>query len=248
MTFLVVVLGLGNHVCLDSHLLCYKKAHIQTDEELWKRIAAMSILLAVKKLEDNISDDNDLKAKIGLHIFQSAAKKAEADYPLAAEIFAQGFKEMSSMEKERKDVYALSQKFGDILTEAISVLFSFTSQDKIIMRHVTQWIYFIDALDDLDDDVRDGNYNPFKALATSRKALISGYSVYLEQFISTQMMNISTVLSSYSEGTHRNWIIISILTDTIPTITERVLKGEKPYKRIPVLAQSLQRRGGYKLA
>lgn len=248
MTFLAVVLNLRNQVDLDKRLLCYQKAHINSDKESWKRIAAMSVLLATKKLEDDVVDDNDAKAKIGLRVFHKAAVKAESDYPEVADVFQRGFSDMSKMEKEGKDVYALASKFGEILTTAVSMMYSCSEEDIAVMRHVTQWVYFIDALDDLDKDSIDGSFNPFKALAKTRNELLDKNAGYLEAFISKQMSTIKPVLSSYCEGTSRNWIIMSALTDTLPIITERVMMGEKPFRRNKFIARMLQAKGGYKLA
>ena len=247
MTFLAVMLDLEKQVNIDETLLCYKK-HTFSETESWKRLSAMSILLAAKKLEDNINDDNDLKAKLFLRIFNRAIRKAEADYPDVAELFTCGFREMSVMEKESKDVFALSHKFGDIMTGAVSALFTCDTQDIVVMHHVTEWVYFIDAIDDLDADYKDGSYNPFKKYASTRENLLSQRSDYIKSFITKQMEDLKPVLSLYSEGSPKNWIVMSTLTDTLTLVTERVLKGEKPYKRTSILTQLLQTRGGYRLA
>ena len=172
MTFLSVVLDLNGHADLDSNFLCYKKSHIQTDQEKWKRISALSILLASMKLQDNIDDDKDIKAKIGMLLFRGATKRASLDYPEVAQLLKQGFADMATMERNNQDVFTLSHKFGDIMTNAVSLLFTCSEADYAIMKHVTEWVYFIDALDDLDRDSHDGNYNPFKSLASSKHALI----------------------------------------------------------------------------
>ena len=248
MTFLSIVLDLDNQVDLDKRLLCYQKAHMDSDQESWKRIAAMSILLATKKLEDDIADENDTKAKIGLRVFHKAAMKAESDYPKVAMAFQSGFSDMSNMEKESKDVYALASKFSEIMTTAVSMMYSCSEADIAVMKHVTQWVYFIDALDDLDKDSLDGSFNPFKAFAETRVDLIDKHADYLESFISEQMNAIKPALPNYCEGTSRNWIIMSTLLDTLPIVTERVMTGEKPFTKNKFIARALQAKGGYKLA
>ena len=107
MTFLAVVLDLKSHVDLNTRLKCYKKAKIDIQDENWKRIAAMSVLLAAGKMADDIADDNDIKAKIALCIFKKAASKAEKDYPEVADIFNRGLAEMSEMEKQLRARFGL---------------------------------------------------------------------------------------------------------------------------------------------
>ena len=248
MTFLAVVLDLKWQVDLEKRLLCYKKAEFESDQEKWKQIAAMSILLAAKKLEDDIADENNLKAKIGMLIFRNAARRAEIDYPKIAEIFQKGFSDMTKMEKDCCDVFAMSRRFGDLMTEAMKELFNSPDEDLALMRHVTEWVYFIDALDDLEDDVRKKTFNPFKKLASNKNELLQENSNYLKKFISEQMTRFQPYFKYYSEGTARNWVIMSILNETIPYVTERVLKDEEPYRKTPIIAQAMQSKGGYKLA
>ena len=119
-----------------------------------------------------MNDDNDLKAKLFLRVFNRAIRKDESDYPIIAELFTYGFSEMSTMENESNDVFALSQKSGDIMTDAVSALFTCDAQDIVVMRHVTEWVYFIDAIDDLNADYKDGSYNPFKKYASTRENLL----------------------------------------------------------------------------
>lgn len=248
MTFLAVILDLDNQVDLEDRLLCYKKAHITSHAENWKRIAAMSVLLASKKLEDDVADENDLKAKIALKIFHKAEKKAEAEYPDTAKLFETGFRNMSELEKRQADVVALSKAFGDIMSSSVSSLFDCAQQDIAVMHYVSQWVYFIDALDDLDKDAVDGSYNPFKRYAPTKKELIENHGTYLEQFILEQTKEIRPLLSFYTEANARDWIILSALTNTLPVITERIMRGEKPYKRASLITQALEMKGGYKLA
>lgn len=246
MTFLVVALNLKNQVDLNSGLLCYRKCAIQTNREEWKRISALGILLAAMKLRDNIDDDNSLVAKLGLAFFGKAAKKAALDYPEVADLLQTGFKDMSTMEKRNCDVFAMAGKFGEIMTDAVSRLFSCAEADYAVMRHVTEWVYFIDALDDLDKDMKDGSYNPFKLLASSREELIENRSDYLESFITKQMKSVGSALRHFTEGTSRNVVILSTVLETIPTVTERVLKGEKSYRTPSLITRAMEIRGGYR--
>ena len=248
MTFLAVVLNLDNQVDLKDRLLCYKKANIKTNVEQWKRLAAMSVLLATKKLEDDVHDDNDLKAKIALRIFHKAEKRAEADYPAIADLFQDGFNDMSMLEKQQSDVMQLSRRFGKLMTDAVDILYKCSEEDMMVMKHVTQWVYFIDALDDLDEDSLDGNFNPFKPFATTKRELITNHSNYIEQLISNQMKEVKSAFSHYSEPTARDWIILSTLTNTLPATTAHVMRGEKPYKKASLITQALEMKGGYKLA
>lgn len=247
MTFFAAVLDLKNHVRPGDRFLCWKKAGFGGKDESWKRIAAMTVLLAAKKLEDDVADDHDLKAKAGLRFFNKAAKKAENDYPEAARLFREGFGKMTEMEKQSADVFAMARQFGDIMTAALRLTYERPPEDAAVLRHVTEWVYFIDAADDLEADVKDGNYNPFKTFAPTKEELVRKNYDYLERFISGQTDALRPVLEAYSGPTERNCIILSTLTGTIPFVTLRVLSGEKPFPQRSPLIRMLEPRGGYRL-
>ena len=62
-----------------------------------------------------------------------------------------------------------------------------------------------------------------------------------------QMESVRPALPHFTEGTSRNVVILSTVTDTIPTVTERVLNGNRPYLKSTFITQALETRGGYKL-
>ena len=248
MTFMSVVLDMNAFADLDDRYICYRRANVPKDGDHWKCLAAMSVLLASKKLEDDINDDNDFKAKLALSVISKAALKAEDDYPELGAVFRNGFSEMSSMERENADIFSLSKKFGQIMTDAVNLLFCCTASDIAVVRHVTEWVYFIDALDDLEKDVKEGDFNPFKSKSYSKRDLIRNHSSYLEKYISEQQNRIKPYIDDYSKGTPRNWIIVNTLFGTIPIVTERVMRGEKPYQQPSLIIKYLEMRGGYRLA
>lgn len=247
MTFLAIVLDLKDHVDVHDNMLCFRKVKILHDQEKWKELAGLSILLAGKKLEDDIIDENSIKAKIGLKTFEKAFKKAENDYPIVARILEEGFREMSLMEKDGKDVYGLSERFGKIIVDSVREMFPCSKEDLAIMKHVTKWVYFIDALDDLEKDAIKGRYNPFIKLAKTKKELLSNHYLYLEQFVMSQTKEIKESLTSFVDGTSKNWIIMSTITNSMPIVTEKVLNNDDPYCKNRLIVQFAQVYGGYKI-
>jgi hypothetical protein len=71
------------------------------------------------------------------------------------------------IEKSRPmSVDAPADVFGELLADIISYGYEGAEQRiaRTIGRHVGRWIYIADALDDLDDDVKKGKYNPIVCL------------------------------------------------------------------------------------
>jgi hypothetical protein len=248
LTFLAIVVGLESKVNLKNRFLCVRHTSFRPQEEGWKRLAALSVLLAAKKFEDDIVDEYDSKVKAALRIFKKAAVKAEDEYADLACLCREGFKEMAVMEKQEADLPSLAEKFSQIMADAASQQFPCTHEDVVLMKHVTQWCYFADALDDLDNDVRNNNYNPLKRYSNSLKELCRLHSDVIGSFIVGQMDLLQPVIHHFVRNDNRSIVIMSIIRDTISTVTHRILQGEKPYRKNPLLLRLIEARGGYRLA
>ncbi|MBE6718330.1 MAG: hypothetical protein E7574_03625 [Ruminococcaceae bacterium] len=75
--------------------------------------------------------------------------------------------ELSDIEKENtKSIDMAAENFGSILAEALSIGFEGDIKRTTyeIGRNIGKWIYIIDALDDIDSDEKNQNYNPFIAV------------------------------------------------------------------------------------
>lgn len=130
--------------------------------------ACVASVLTYYKIKDDISDSKGLKkikALFLLPIFSHARKKALAlDVPdtQIRDLLA----ELSAVEKQNltsPDVPA--EIFGNILSLIAShgvddCLQKFALEK--ILGSVGRWIYIVDAVDDLYDDIKKHNYNPLK--------------------------------------------------------------------------------------
>jgi hypothetical protein len=248
LTFLAIVADLESKVSSKNRFLCVRRTDFKPQEEGWKRLAALSILLASKKFEDDILDENDCKAKAALRIFRKAASKAEDEYEDIAHLCREGFREMAVMEKQEADLQSLALKFSQIMVDATSLLFSCAHEDIILMKHVTQWCYFVDALDDLDDDVKKNRYNPLKRYSNSLEELCRIRNDVIDSFITSQMDLLQPVIPHFISDEDRSRVIMSIIRDTISTVTHRILQGKKPYGKKPLILRLIESRGGYRLA
>ena len=83
-TFATVLLDLDSQVNFNTDkILCYRKNRIVSNQEEWKKISAISILLAAGKLKDNIDDDNSFIAKVLLSIFSKSINLFTPTIPLS---------------------------------------------------------------------------------------------------------------------------------------------------------------------
>ena len=207
-------------------MLCYKRRRIISDTEQWRKLAAISVLLAGGKLKDNIDDERSILAKTLLFVYARTIKKAEKDYPDLASFLYSSLENMSKLEKSNGSLVQLADAFARMMRGAFEMLFESNDYKGAGAEHVSKWVYFIDAIDDLDADVKRHRYNPLASVATSRKDLIENHLDIVSSFIAAQSEAIKpyTVMIKSDEIASR--MTRSIFSDTNPEVTKKVLLGQ----------------------
>ncbi len=148
----------------------FKKRNVMKGNKELDYSSRVSALLSYYKVKDDISDGGFWKkafCRIFLLPWASAARKrAIKSDPSLSEldrICAEKIDALSDMERERISSVDMPAKvFGELLGELFA--FSFEESDKRLAYelglHVGRWVYIADALDDMNDDMKTGNYNP----------------------------------------------------------------------------------------
>lgn len=123
-------------------------------------------LFSYYKLEDDLRDQTGI-ARFGkrllLPFFQRIRKKCD-EFPLMEQQIREPIAELHALEQERcTSPDRAADCFGRILRDLAAEGFSGASYE--IARqcgyHIGRFIYLIDAYDDLREDAKSGNYNPF---------------------------------------------------------------------------------------
>ena len=146
---------------------CKKCMKITCDSNVYKLASAITVILAYFKLVDNLHDSSFIK-KILLYIvypyFAFINNKAKKKYPDIYEIVKEGMIQQFEIEKE-KDVSV--DKSAHPTANILSKLFALgeceenkesASQFGYQLGRV---VYFLDAFDDYEKDVKDLSFNPF---------------------------------------------------------------------------------------
>lgn len=128
--------------------------------------ADVMLILAWFKLIDDAEDEGKLYAKAALKTQKSIYKKLEAKRPELCRKIAENLAELSRLEKEKCDsLDQAAEAFAKIM-EAIfeegPVPEGFREHEVLrrIGYHMGKWIYLIDAIDDIDENIESGAYNP----------------------------------------------------------------------------------------
>ena len=145
-----------------------KCSYICEGREEYHKAAALTVLMTYYKLIDNIEDEKAIKrfgAKLLKLIVNKAAKKAAEDFPFMDEALKKMTADQKATEEsENPSIDACCAPTAD----ALKTIFSELARDdteRIVLEQfgyfLGRWIYAMDAADDLEDDLKDGSFNPF---------------------------------------------------------------------------------------
>ncbi len=179
LTFLALVLGSIFDEGEARELRCFihpqKKRLSRLNERSVDYAASVGVMLSYLKLLDDWMDDISLKALVGMGVFKSGYNKVRKQYPREYDIIKRQLDILSALEKEKSaSVDDTAEAFGKILEGIITPEFI---EDDALRRklqwlglNLGRWIYIIDAVNDLERDIKSDSYNVFKEMGFKTKA------------------------------------------------------------------------------
>ena len=167
MTFLVMLLTslyepLNNQAmkrCIAHPL----KKQCCISNEYTQYVADMTVLLSYYKCQDDWEDEKKLLKKMYGDMLFSKSKKQRELYIKKEQIVVENLRKLSLLEREKEqDLDLVAGCFGNILAELFVVKEDEWSDNlRKIGYYLGKYIYIMDAYDDLEKDLKKGNYNPF---------------------------------------------------------------------------------------
>lgn len=126
--------------------------------------AAVCVLLAKYKLEDDVRDGKWIRSIAKLPLL-SSIKKVERDYPKLKLLISSKLHEFELIEKARtSSIDAPANAFGSLLSQLPAIAPINEKMRPVLSEmffHIGRYIYLLDAWDDRNDDAAKGLYNPF---------------------------------------------------------------------------------------
>lgn len=140
-----------------------RRPMLEIDETL-EYCARSSVMLTRLKLKDNVSDSRGMKrllAKIA-GIMSIFFKKTPSELKPLEDTLRSKIDTLSRLESESCDsVDTVAAVFGELLSAVAA--YGLDGEEATLCAkigyHLGKWIYIIDAIDDLEDDVRTGSFN-----------------------------------------------------------------------------------------
>lgn len=163
-------------MALSKNKICAKQSHcsfnpckkcmkITCDSDVYKLASTITVILAYFKLVDNLHDNGFFK-KILLYLiypyFALLKNKAKKKYPDIFKTVQDGMTAQFEVEKNKNASIDLS---AHNTAHILGQLFAYNEDDKEkVYRfgyHLGRVVYFLDAFDDYEDDVKNSSFNPF---------------------------------------------------------------------------------------
>lgn len=168
MTFFIILLtGLYEPETKKETIRCIAhpfKKHIAYRNEFTEYAASVNLILAYYKYRDNWNDDHRKKSYIAARLLHSHMKKVRENYSGKVTKVASELRKLSRLEqKDEQNIDVMAGLFGNIMAE----LFAYRQDEwesslRKIGFFLGKFIYLMDAYEDVEEDIRSGNYNPFK--------------------------------------------------------------------------------------
>jgi hypothetical protein len=250
-TFLAIVLSAmadeDIHMRLEPCIAHpFSKRPVIKDNEYLSYAADMNIILTYYKFLDMKKDEKYLLGTAGSLAFYNQFKKAAARYPEKVSAIKKNLQALDALDRQNcSSIDEAAEPFANLMKEILpypGMTFerSMVPDLSHLAYNLGRFIYIIDAYDDIDKDLKNGNYNPILSrfghgLKRGNKADFTAESVKKEvgEWI---CFNLTFTLSEMDRAFDRlefrknRGIIENVMKIGLYKELERIMKGDKKCK------------------
>jgi len=201
-----------------------KKPIMKTNQSL-SYSAAVMIILALLKLEDDIKDEHSIKSALLYFALLKAKRKVKKNYGSLYKVCSEQINKLSVLEKNNCcDIDELSDTFANILKILFVPDFIENEETKRILAHIGymlgRFIYILDAYEDIKKDKIKKNFNPFLASDNIPKT---------ENILELLTFNLSSIANSYEllDIKINKPILDNIIYLGLSGVLDKTVKGEE---------------------
>lgn len=196
--------------------------------------SAIAMIMLFYKLRDNLADCSwyrRIPYYFAYPFFALARRKAAKREPEMDQLMATAMQEQSQLEKEHCDsldqaAQPTAQALGSIFSNGIEQ----ESDARILERMgycIGKWIYLVDALDDMEDDLHTQSYNPILChFHLTQSSSAEDTAAAKEQVLSLCNVCICEAIAAYEllDCKRFSEILQNILYLGLPNVQENILK------------------------
>jgi hypothetical protein len=201
--------------------------------------AYSAALLSYHKLKDDISDEKGLKRLFAYLLILPArrmrkkALKQDGFKTLDLSI-SEHLKKLSVYEATNgESVDTPAEIFGALLSDIVSFGYEGIEERlaKNIGYHIGKWIYIVDALDDLSDDLKKDRYNPFAKMY--KRELDDRELSMVADALKNELASAEAAfdLIDYGNNYRLSETIKNIIYLGMPNVVDKIIKNEDCLKK-----------------
>lgn len=200
---------------------CKKCMKITCESDVYKLAGTITVILAYFKLKDNLNDSNSVK-KVILYLllpyFSLLKRKAIKKHP---DIYHKIKKGMEHQFEIEKTTDVLPDKAAHSSADMLGWLFAYNEGDNTkesaynFGYHLGRIVYFLDAFDDFQEDLKNGSFNPF-----------SNSENLIDEATKSINMSVGVLTQIYNEQKKNQFspITENIIYDGLDYQLERIIK------------------------
>lgn len=231
-TFLAIVLTAGeaeeSPACRRCPVHPFRRPRACLQGRHLAAAADQSMILSWHKLSDDIEDHGriaGLPYRLVRRVFAPAYHRAALAQPEFDQRVREGLARLKQLERERSgQLDRVADTFAGILASS-SMAYPEGSAARraleALLYHLGRWIYLMDAWDDLEEDQKEGRYNPLDARFQGRAR---EERAYLET-TATHSARLAGAAANLMELGSWTPIVENILYLGLPTVQSAVLDG-----------------------
>ena len=220
-TFFTVLFSEDNYLSDIGKVGCFKtdkKLEECLNDEFAEKIAALNLALAAGELIDNIGDKDKFYARIAYFCYSGVFKKIKKRHPMLWEIIETGHEKMREIEMRNGTIEEMEEAFASLIERITREFFCITDERKIsYIRYIAKMLYFMDAVDDINKDIRRNSFNALKQYGNKSDYVLRNYSA-----LKNHLENIRADIIRYEAHTLNAETVNRIIDIGIPEMLLKV--------------------------
>lgn len=218
----------------------FKKRTCSCDTEQLDAAADAAVLLTYHKLKDTIADSGFFKrlgARILLPMAANDRRRCRKRHPDWDAAVADCMRRQSELEAAGCSSVDEAAEPTAYLLQFLFTMDTPDGNDKRVLERLGyclgRWIYLMDAADDLATDVKSGDYNPLALAAGLTSAEDDAVQPVREAARFSLNASLAEIKAAYELLPIRRFdgILRNVLEWGMPSMQERVIKGEKTHEQ-----------------
>ena len=203
-------------------------------EKKWCDIVDFNINLMRKKLEDDLQDNPKAKIRISylgaVDIFRKCKQKNGNLY----QVFDEEFKDFLAIESRKPKMNEALDAYEIFARNTFGAIDCVQPEQLNLFTSLNRWVYWIDAIDDYDQDIKNGSYNPYVYYNSekTKTQFLENNMLHLLKSYETHKQAIMSAYAKCAYPADSCIILENIINHTIRKTTKLILEnGSLPKRR-----------------